>query len=146
MTPIAVVQALLGKLGLKLTCTGRDVADDGRRGGVRVYQYQPPNDDRDTIFTQWQQRDAIAQTKQAEVEQATVLSTVSTVEIDPPPDISVLKESASGLRTETKRHGSLPQATNDREGEKTASTIRVDSLLTRVQHACTWIVHRSLRV
>ena len=61
MTPIEVVQALLSKLGLKLTCIGRDVAPDGRRGGVRVYQYQPSEDGRDTIFTEWQQRDAIIQ-------------------------------------------------------------------------------------
>jgi hypothetical protein len=32
MTPIEVVQALLGKMGLKLSCIRRAQAADGRRG------------------------------------------------------------------------------------------------------------------
>ncbi|NEQ28646.1 MAG: hypothetical protein F6K28_58715, partial [Microcoleus sp. SIO2G3] len=56
MSPIEIVQALLGRLGLRLTCVGRDVAADGRRGGPRIYQYQPPNDGRETIFAEWHQR------------------------------------------------------------------------------------------
>jgi hypothetical protein len=55
--PMAISQALLGKIGLKLTCTGRDVAADGRRGGPRVYKYFPPEDDRNTIFAEWEKRD-----------------------------------------------------------------------------------------
>lgn len=42
MTPIEVVQALLKKLGLKLICTRRDQTPDGRRGGLRVYQFNRP--------------------------------------------------------------------------------------------------------
>jgi Domain of unknown function (DUF3854) len=57
ITPIQIVQALLSKLGLKLTCIGRDQTDDGRRGGIRVYQYQSIDDERGTIFAEWQQRD-----------------------------------------------------------------------------------------
>ncbi|MBV8882484.1 MAG: DUF3854 domain-containing protein [Chroococcidiopsidaceae cyanobacterium CP_BM_RX_35] len=57
MTPIEIVQTLLGKLGVKLTCIGRDQTLDGRRGGLRVYQYQPPTDGRDNIFVLWQYRD-----------------------------------------------------------------------------------------
>lgn len=80
MTPIEVVQALLGKLGLKLTCTGRDVAADGRRGGVRVYQYQLPEDERDTVFALWLERDTVG----------------LNVDDDPPPDISVNYEGVKG--------------------------------------------------
>ncbi len=57
LAPMAIVQALLGKIGVKLTCTGRDQAPDGRRGGVRVYRYHPPTDDRATIFDEWEKRD-----------------------------------------------------------------------------------------
>lgn len=57
LAPMAIVQGLLGKIGVKLTCTGRDVAADGRRGGPRVYKYFPPQDDRETIFAEWEKRD-----------------------------------------------------------------------------------------
>jgi hypothetical protein len=63
LAPIAIVQGLLGKIGVKLTCTGRDVAADGRRGGPRVYKYFPPEDNRETIFAEWEKRDfALMQT------------------------------------------------------------------------------------
>jgi hypothetical protein len=63
LAPFAIVQGLLGKIGVKLTCTGRDVAPDGRRGGLRVYKYFPPEDDRATIFAEWEKRDiALMQT------------------------------------------------------------------------------------
>ncbi|NDJ17509.1 plasmid replication protein, CyRepA1 family [Myxacorys almedinensis] len=55
--PMALSQALLGKIGVKLTCTGRDVAADGRRGGPRVYKYFPPQDGRNAIFAEWEKRD-----------------------------------------------------------------------------------------
>lgn len=98
MTPIEVVQALLGKLGLKLTCIGRDMAPDGRRGGVRVYQYHPPDDRRDTIFAEWQQRDAIGcSTSDWEKISATPAS-ILVGSIDPPPDISVLDQSGCGSK------------------------------------------------
>jgi len=141
MTPIAVVQALLGKVGLKLTCIGRDVADDGRRGGVRIYQYQPPNDDRDTIFTQWQQRDAIAQAKQAEAERLTTLEPVLAAKIDPPPDINVLNQSASGLGKTTTINQSVPPFENNRVGtERLLPNVQVGSFVRRVRQACCWMV------
>ncbi|MBN8563227.1 MAG: DUF3854 domain-containing protein [Leptolyngbya sp. UWPOB_LEPTO1] len=57
LAPIAIVQTLLGKIGVKLTCTGRAVAPDGRRGGLRIYKYFPPQDDRDSILAEWEKRD-----------------------------------------------------------------------------------------
>jgi hypothetical protein len=60
------VQGLLAKLDLRLTCIGRDRAADGRRGGLRVYRYFPPEDDRETIFAEWRQRDEALLQAQAE--------------------------------------------------------------------------------
>ncbi|MEP0918448.1 DUF3854 domain-containing protein [Leptolyngbya sp. DQ-M1] len=57
LAPIAIVQTLLGKIGVKLTCTGRAVAPDGRRGGLRIYKYFPPQDDRDSILAEWEKQD-----------------------------------------------------------------------------------------
>jgi hypothetical protein len=68
MTPMQIVQALLNKLGLKLTCVSRDQAADGKRGGLRVYQYQPPQDERQTIFAGWKERDEAAVIAAAQVE------------------------------------------------------------------------------
>lgn len=95
MTPIEVVQALLGKLGLKLTCVGRDVTPDGRRGGLRVYQYQPTEEERSIIFTPWQQRDAIIQASQVKAADLSVPPTVAVALADPPPDTSTSDQSAS---------------------------------------------------
>jgi hypothetical protein len=87
MTSIEVVQALLSKLGLKLTCIGRDVAPDGRRGGVRVYQYQSPEDGRATIFAEWQQRDSHTQSNQVATTSIVPSPVVAIAQPDPPPDI-----------------------------------------------------------
>lgn len=57
LAPIAIVQTLLGKIGVKLTCTGRAVAPDGRRGGLRIYKYFPPEDDRTAILAEWEKQD-----------------------------------------------------------------------------------------
>ena len=148
MTPIAVVQALLGKLGLKLTCIGRDVADDGRRGGVRIYQYQPPDDDRDIIFTQWQQRDAIAQAKQAAAELVPAPVPASTVVFDPPPDIcssdkalSGSRETPSSLRSPN-ADGLVAESQLSKEQHDRPSPIQVGSLVQRVNQACAWLVMR----
>ena len=152
MTPIEVVQALLGKLGLKLTCVGRDVAPDGRRGGTRVYQYQPPEDGRETIFAQWQQRDNATQV-------GLVPSvTVAIAAPDPPPDIYTSKQSAGGSnRVETAFKGNLqikgsqtgecltPEQASGRqreEGSHQGPRIEVGSLVKRVQQACYWVVKR----
>lgn len=90
MTPIEVVQVLLGKMGLKLVCIRRAQAADGRRGGLRIYQYQEPTDDRHSIFAQWQQRDQLA------VES---FNTAAIANFDPPPDINSSNQSSSGSAT-----------------------------------------------
>lgn len=59
MTPIQIVQALLQKLGLKLKCIKHErLAGGGRQ---RVYQYVPPEDDRQLVFQAWQRRDLESQ-------------------------------------------------------------------------------------
>jgi len=54
MTPIQIVQALLQKLGLKLKCIKQQRSPTGRQ---RVYQYIPPDDEREAVFAAWRQRD-----------------------------------------------------------------------------------------
>ncbi|WP_316437093.1 plasmid replication protein, CyRepA1 family [Leptolyngbya sp. NK1-12] len=93
MTPIEIIQALLNKLGLKLTCIRRDQTIDGRRGGLRVYQYHPPNDQRDAIFRHWQTRDAIYTSSSAP---SPLTSTGSVSVSDPPLDILDLNHSSTG--------------------------------------------------
>lgn len=88
MTPIEVIQALLSKLGLKLACVGRDKKPDGRRAGIRIYQYRHPADERETIFAQWQERDAIAQAHQVDSAISTAATSVKDQSSDPPPDIN----------------------------------------------------------
>jgi len=87
MTPIEVVQALLGKMGLKLTCIRRAQAADGRRGGLRIYQYQAPSDNRQSIFTQWQHRDQLATEN---------LAAAAMAQFDPPLDINMSDQSPPG--------------------------------------------------
>lgn len=102
MTPIEIIQGLLSRLGLKLTCIRRDQASDGRRGGLRVYQYRPANDRRDTIFAQWYQRDLLElqsqlEQSQLEAKQKDLISTVELPALDPPPDIVGSNLSGVGL-------------------------------------------------
>lgn len=92
MTPIEIIQALLSKLGLKLTCVRRDQTPDGRRGGLRVYQYRPPQDHRDAIFAHWQERDAANGFSHS----IPSISTDSVIEPDPPPDILITNQSPVG--------------------------------------------------
>ncbi len=92
MSPIEIVQALLSKLGLKLNCIRRDRAEDGRRGGLRVYQFQPPQDDREMIFKEWQKSDRKTSEKHILTLDANSIDSV----IDPPPDIVDLYFSAAG--------------------------------------------------
>jgi hypothetical protein len=84
MPPIQIVQTLLNKLGVKLTCVGRDPTPDGRRGGLRVYQYLSEEDEREVIFSQWRDRDEIHQLELLRTE-----ATPSDIRpaSDPPPDI-----------------------------------------------------------
>jgi hypothetical protein len=53
LSAIAIVQKLLGKLGLKLTYVGRIGSRDNRE---RVYQSVEPKDGRDAIYQAWQNR------------------------------------------------------------------------------------------
>jgi len=63
MTPIQIVQTLLSKLGLKLKCIKQErLASGGRQ---RVYQYVPPDDEREAVFQAWQERDLELQAKVA---------------------------------------------------------------------------------
>jgi hypothetical protein len=50
MSPISIVQILLGKLGLNLSYVGR-LGSRGKR--ERVYEFVEPQDRRDEIFTKW---------------------------------------------------------------------------------------------
>jgi hypothetical protein len=155
MTPIEVVQALLGKLGLKLTCVGRDVAADGRRGGARVYQYQPPEDGRVAIFAQWQQRDSLARSSQ----EGLMLSVPVTVTIpDPPPDISITNQSLDGAEGDERLLEETPQKIAERGGRSftpdevngrgdgdpicEGSSIESGSLVKRLRQTCCWVVKR----
>jgi Domain of unknown function (DUF3854) len=56
--PMTFVQALLAKMDVKLTCVSRDRMEDGRRGGLRVYRYFEPEDNRVEIFQEWDLRDS----------------------------------------------------------------------------------------
>ncbi len=86
MTPMQVIQVLLHKVGVKLTCVGRDRAPDGRRGGLRVYQYCPELDGRDAIFAAWAVRDAEALEKSL-FDQTTLPGVDDPGGSDPPSDI-----------------------------------------------------------
>ncbi len=92
MKPIEIIQALFSKLGLKLSCIRRDQAIDGRRGGLRVYQYQATSDRRELIFAQWQQRDRLNEILPASKQG----NSNSPSTFDPPLDISDLDQCNAG--------------------------------------------------
>jgi hypothetical protein len=50
MSPMAIVQTLLDKLGLSLSYVGR-LGSRGKR--ERVYEFVEPKDGRDEIFSKW---------------------------------------------------------------------------------------------
>ncbi|MFM7425101.1 MAG: plasmid replication protein, CyRepA1 family [Elainella sp.] len=115
MTPIEILQALLSRLGLKLTCIRRDQAADGRRGGPRVYQYRPPKDHRQLVFTQWQQRDQIKTSEQCCPSQLpgtnqTVAKIPEESPFDPPPDIEQnnLSQTGSVCSHQSNQNNSIP--------------------------------------
>jgi hypothetical protein len=105
MTPIEIIQALLGKMGLKLTCVRRAQAADGRRGGLQIYQYQEPTDDRGTIFAQWQQQDQVV-TEQT----ITALSAC----FDPPLDTDRSNQSQSGSASNSNQFGAASSPATQR--------------------------------
>jgi hypothetical protein len=53
LSEIAIAQTLLSKLGLKLTYVGRMGSREKRE---RVYQFIQPQDERDVIYQQWENR------------------------------------------------------------------------------------------
>jgi hypothetical protein len=53
MSEVAIAQKLLSKLGLKLTYVGRMGSREKRE---RVYQFIEPQDERDVIYQQWENR------------------------------------------------------------------------------------------
>lgn len=55
MSNIQIVQSLLQKLGLKLKCIRQERIPGG--GRQRVYQFQPPDDEREEVFAAWRWRD-----------------------------------------------------------------------------------------
>jgi hypothetical protein len=58
MSEMQIIQTLLAKLGLKLKYQRLQRKSDGSRKWIeRIYQYELPKDDRDTIFAAWQQRE-----------------------------------------------------------------------------------------
>ena len=54
MAPMTVIQSILAKMDLRLICVSRDRnMVSGCRGGLRVYKYVVPGDERDRIFAKW---------------------------------------------------------------------------------------------
>ena len=54
MAPMTMIQSILAKLDVRLICVSRDRnMVSGCRGGLRVYKYVVPDDERDRIFAQW---------------------------------------------------------------------------------------------
>ncbi|MEH1870693.1 hypothetical protein [Nostoc sp.] len=56
LTPIAIAQKLLAKIDLKLNYVGRLGKRENREC---VYQFVAPDDERDSIFGQWLNRDEV---------------------------------------------------------------------------------------
>lgn len=139
MTPIEIVQALLSKMGLKLNCISRDVAPNGRRGGARVYQYQPLEDERDRIFAQWEQRDAMQNSVDAfHTQSHPVKERISTdpnpvliAENDPPPDISISNQSESGCKRLLSEQNKPFQLSEEKGNKGITSDVAKDSVLRR---------------
>jgi len=71
-TPIAIAQKLLEKIDLKLSYVGRLESRDNREC---VYQFVAPNDQRDSIFGQWFNRDELFQSESVSVTNNIVLTT-----------------------------------------------------------------------
>ncbi len=58
--PMTAIQLMLSKMNLKLVCVSRDRnLVNGCRGGLRVYQFVVPTDDRSEIFEQWKAQDEL---------------------------------------------------------------------------------------
>ncbi len=58
--PMTAIQSILSKMNLRLVCVSRDRnLVNGCRGGLRVYQFVVPGDDRSDIFEQWKAQDEL---------------------------------------------------------------------------------------
>uniref|UniRef100_B8HZ31 DUF3854 domain-containing protein n=1 Tax=Cyanothece sp. (strain PCC 7425 / ATCC 29141) TaxID=395961 RepID=B8HZ31_CYAP4 len=161
MKPIEVVQALLRKLGLKLACIGRDLKDDGRRCGSRIYQFQTPKDERERIFAQWQQRDAINPVDHVEEGKGDSLlsrNIIDIIPVDPPPDIYDLSQGLGGF-SEVPLKQQQKQVASDTGEEKCFMaeriyaqmgcttkflfpSIQVGSLVKYIEQSCCWVVQQ----
>ncbi|WP_308189939.1 hypothetical protein [Nostoc sp. XA010] len=71
-TPIAIAQKLLAKIDLKLDYVGRLGKRENREC---VYRFVSPDDQRDSIFKQWLNRDELFQSESVSVTNNIVLST-----------------------------------------------------------------------
>ncbi len=72
LTPVAIAQKLLAKIDLKLDYAGRLGKRENREC---VYRFVAPDDQRDSIFEQWLNRDEALQTELVSVTNNIVLST-----------------------------------------------------------------------
>ncbi|MGF2037314.1 MAG: plasmid replication protein, CyRepA1 family [Nostoc sp. CmiVER01] len=72
LTPVAIAQKLLAKIDLKLDYVGRLGSRDNREC---VYQFVAPDDQRDSIFGQWLNRDEALNCESVSVTNNIVLST-----------------------------------------------------------------------
>ena len=58
--PMTAIQSILGKMNLRLICVSRDRnLVNGCRGGLRVYKFVAPEDNRLDIFKQWKSQDVL---------------------------------------------------------------------------------------
>jgi hypothetical protein len=58
--PMTAIQSILGKMNLRLVCVSRDRnLVNGCRGGLRVYKFVIPEDNRLDIFKQWKNQDTL---------------------------------------------------------------------------------------
>ena len=56
--PMTAIQSILAKMNLRLICVSRDRnLVNGNRGGLRVYKFIAPEDNRLDIFKQWKRQD-----------------------------------------------------------------------------------------
>ncbi|WP_335092465.1 hypothetical protein [Nostoc sp.] len=72
LTPVAIAQKLLAKIDLKLDYVGRLGKRENREC---VYRFVAPNDERDSIFREWFNRDEVFQSELVSVSNNTSTTT-----------------------------------------------------------------------
>ncbi|MBW4458571.1 MAG: hypothetical protein KME55_41755 [Nostoc indistinguendum CM1-VF10] len=90
LTPVAIAQKLLAKIDLKLDYVGRLGKRENREC---VYQFVPPDDQRDSIFGQWFNRDEALNRESVSVMNNIVLTTpvTDTTPIDIPQTVTQME-------------------------------------------------------